>query len=70
MVFAAHKIQHQELYMTFLDLSKAFDTVDRLTLWKILEKAGYLTKFIKMIQPLHDNMTAAVLVDGELSSGF
>ena len=46
MVFAARQLQeksmeqHQDLYMTFVDLTKAFDTVSREGLWKIMSKFG------------------------------
>ena len=44
MIFAARQLQekcieqHQDLYMTFVDLTKAFDTVSRAGLWKIMRK--------------------------------
>ena len=46
MVFAACQLQeksmeqHQDLYMTFVDLTKAFDSVSREGLWKIKSKFG------------------------------
>ena len=48
MVFAAHQMQekcqeqYQDLYMTFVDLTKAFDTVNRGGLWLIMAKFGCL----------------------------
>jgi len=42
MVFVARLLQekcreqHRPLYMAFIDLSKAFDTIDRAILWKTL----------------------------------
>ena len=45
MIFTARqeKCQGQniDLYMTFVDLTKAFDTVSRDGLWKIMAKFGY-----------------------------
>ena len=44
MLFAACKLQekcmeqHRDLYTTFVDLTKAFDTVSREGLWKIYKK--------------------------------
>ena len=40
--------QNMDLYMTFADLTKAFDTVSREGLWKIIAKFGCPTKFIAM----------------------
>ena len=44
MIFAARQLQekcmeqHRDLYTTFMDLTKAFDSVSREGLWKITEK--------------------------------
>ena len=46
MIFSARQLQEKckeqnlPLYQCFIDLSKAFDTVNRSTLWKILLKLG------------------------------
>lgn len=32
--------QHQDLYLAFIDLTKAFDTVIRELLWSVLRKFG------------------------------
>ena len=56
MIFTARQLQEkcQEqnmgLYMTFVDLTKAFDTVSREGLWKIMAKVGCPTKFIAMVR--------------------
>ena len=38
--------QHQDLYLAFVDLTKAFDTVNRDLLWNILRKFGFPPTFI------------------------
>ena len=44
MVFVARRLQekcrkqHQDLFMVFIDLAKAFDTVSRPLLWSLLAK--------------------------------
>ena len=76
MVFAARQLQeksveqHQDLYMTFVDLTKAFDTVSREGLWKIMSKFGCPDKFVHIVRQLHDGMTARVLDDGGASDPF
>lgn len=76
MIFAARQIQekcreqNKDLYMAFIDLTKAFDTVDRKSLWKVLEKIGCPPKFVAIVQLLHDEMNASVLVDGQQSDPF
>ena len=58
------------LYMTFVDLTKAFDTVSREGLWKVLTKFGCPTKFIAMVRQFHDVMLAGVQNDGEFSDPY
>ena len=76
MVFAARQLQeksmeqHQDLYMTFVDLAKAFDTVSREGLWKIMSKFGCPERFVKIVRQFHDGMMARVLDDGNASDPF
>ena len=46
--------------MAFIDLTKAFDSVDRKFLSKVLAIIGCPEKFIKMIRLLHDDMLVDV----------
>ena len=56
MIFTARQLQEKcqeqnvDLYMTFVDLTKAFDTVSREGLWKIMAKFGCPAKFIAMVR--------------------
>ena len=76
MIFAARQLQekcmeqHCDLYTTFVDLTKAFDTVSRDGLWKIMGKYGCPGKFIAIVRQFHDGMMARVLDDGEPSDAF
>ena len=62
--------QNMPLYMIFIDFTKAFDTVDRTTLWKMLLKLGFPGHFTNLISALHTGMKASVKLKGELSSQF
>ena len=62
--------QHQDLYLLFIDLTKAFDTVSRPGLWSILAKLGCPPSFIRIVRSFHDGMMARVLHDGDLSEPF
>ena len=71
MIFAAHQLQekcqeqHLDLYTTFVDLTKAFDTVSRAGLWKIMAKFGCPDKFIALVRSICDGMQVRVQDDGE-----
>ena len=73
MIFAVRQVQEKcieqqmSLYQVFVDLTKAFDTVNRNVLWKILEKIGCPPKFVHMFKELHRNMKARVNFNGQLS---
>ena len=76
MIFTARQLQEKcqepnvDLYMTFVDLTKAFDTVSRDGLWKIMAKFGCSPRFIAMVRQFHDGMQARVQNDGEFSDAF
>ena len=56
--------------MTFVDLTKAFDTVSRDGLWKIMAKFGCSPCYIAMVRQFHDGIQARVQNDGEYSEPF
>ena len=76
MIFTARQLQEKcqeqnvDIYMTFVDLTKAFDTVSRDGLWKIMAKFGCPPRFIAMVRQFHDGMQARVQNDGEFSEPF
>ncbi|BHF63255.1 hypothetical protein SprV_0200624700 [Sparganum proliferum] len=75
MIFAARQLQKkcQEMrthqYSTFVDLTKAFDTVNR-GLWKIMQIFGCPERFIQMVRQLPDDMMARVTDSGAVSEAF
>ena len=64
------RAESRSRYMTFVDLTKAFDTVSRHGLWKIIVKLGCPPRFIAMVRQFHDGMQARVQNDGEFSEPF
>ncbi|VDL97516.1 unnamed protein product [Schistocephalus solidus] len=58
------------LYTTFVDLTKAFNTVHRDGLWKVMQKFGFSERFTHMVRQLHDGMTARVTGNGMVSEAF
>ena len=62
--------QQMPLFVVFLDLTKAFDTVNREGLFQILEKVGCPPKLLALTQAFHINTKARVKFEGELSDSF
>ena len=62
--------QDRPLYIVFVDFTKAFDTVGRTGLWKLLRKYGCPEKFTSIIESLHTEMMAKVSAGGETSETF
>ena len=76
MVFAIRQLQekcveqHQDLHLLFIDLTKAFDTVNRAALWTILSKFGCPPWFVQIIRSFHDGMFCRVIENGDASDPF
>lgn len=76
MVFVLRQLQEKSreqnkgLYATFVDLTKAFDTVSRTGLWLILERLGCPPKFLQMVIQLHENQRGQIRLNGDLSEPF
>ena len=60
--------QHQDIYMGFVDLTKAFDTVNRDLLWNIRRKFGCPSTSIANIQQFHIGMCAQIVMACSQSS--
>lgn len=56
--------------MTFVDLTKTFDTVRKDGLWKIMENSGCFSKSITIVQQSHDCMMFKFLDDRDESEAF
>ena len=48
-----------------MDLSQAFDCVNREKLWKILLSIGLDVKLVDFIRELHVSTTARISIDGQ-----
>ncbi|VDL96729.1 unnamed protein product [Schistocephalus solidus] len=76
LIFATRQLQEKcqemrtHLYTTFVDLTKAFDTVNRDGLWKFMRKFGCLERFTHMVRQLHDGMTARITDNGTAAEAF
>ncbi|KAJ2944193.1 hypothetical protein O0L34_g18171 [Tuta absoluta] len=76
MIFTLRQLQEKcrehrtPLYMAFVDLNKAFDTVSREGLYEVLRRVGCPPKLFNLVRSFHDNMNGSVMFDGERSTSF
>ena len=52
-------VTHQSLFFPFIDLTKAFDAVNRDLLWKGLSKFGCPPHFLQILREFHNCMSAS-----------
>ena len=57
-------------FINFIDYQKAFDSLDRNAMWKILAHYGIPKKFIDLIKCMYDDQKVRVLFKGKLSAEF
>ena len=62
--------QHKDLFLIFIDPTKAFDTVSRDGLWAILAKIGCPAKFANIIRSFHGGMLARVIDGRDISAAY
>ena len=77
MMFAVQRLQklgrkaRVPLFLCFIDLQKACDSVDRTLLWQVLARFGTPPQMIEVIRQFHDGMRACVRCDdGRCSEWF
>ena len=58
------------LYVCFIDLTKAYDSVDQTLLWTVLARFGVPQNMISVIRQFHDGMRACVRLDDKVCSGW
>ena len=75
-IFALRQLFHlahtwrRPMYCCFIDLQKAYDTVNRDALWVLLAVYGVPAKIITLLRDLHTHTTARVRLHGQLSQPF
>ena len=76
MIFVARLIQekcreqHRDLFIAFIHLTKAFDTVNRDLLWRVLRKFGCPPHFFSILREFHAGTSARVVQGREMSKNF
>ncbi|KAH9376412.1 hypothetical protein HPB48_022091 [Haemaphysalis longicornis] len=56
------------LYVALLDISKAYDSVDRELLWTILDRYGLEEKDVDLLRAIYANVTAQVVWEGHTAA--
>jgi len=52
--------KNEKLYVAFIDVSQAFDSLPHPTLWKELEKLGVSPEFLRIYKYVYSHTTATV----------
>ena len=74
MMFVVRRLQEVErkagvsLFMCFIDLQNAYDTVDRTLLWQLFTRIGVPPQMMAVIRQFHDGMRACVQPDDGVCS--
>jgi len=58
------------LYTVFVDFQKAFDSVDREVIWKLMRHYGFPAKIVNIIKQFYQDATCQVIHDGKLTDPF
>jgi Reverse transcriptase (RNA-dependent DNA polymerase) len=69
-VGAACGIYGVGLAKAYIDFTKAYDSINRHALWKVLKLYNVHPKLISLLQDLHSGTYAAVRLDGKVGSRF
>ena len=62
--------KQQPLIITFVDFSKAFDSISRPKMWKILKVYGIPVKIVEAIKCLYDYSSSKVRINNQYSEPF
>ena len=58
------------LLVNFVDYEKAFDSVDRNTLWKIMRHYGIPPKIVNLTEKMYDGTNCRIIHEGRLTDSF
>nr|VZI13848.1 unnamed protein product [Spirometra erinaceieuropaei] len=76
MILAVRQLQEKcqemqtHLYTNFVDMTKAFDTVDRRGPFKVMQEFGCSERLARMVRQLNDGMMAHVTENEAISETF
>ncbi|CAF5049100.1 unnamed protein product, partial [Rotaria magnacalcarata] len=61
---------NKPLFMCFIDIAKAYDSVNRELLWRICQSYSISEKLVNLLRMLYKDSKAKVKINGELSDSF
>ena len=61
---------NSDLIINFLDYEKAFDSIDRASLWKILRHHGIPEKVVNLIKNMYEGTSCRVVHEGQVTDSF
>ena len=61
---------NSSLYVNFVDYEKAFDSLDRDSIWKLMRHYGIPDKFVRLIKKMYEGMSCSVLLGGQRTDSF
>ncbi|VDP48841.1 unnamed protein product [Schistosoma margrebowiei] len=61
---------NSSLYINFIDYEKAFDSVDRTTLWKLLRHYSVSQKIVNIIRNSCDELNRKIMHRGQLTDSY
>ena len=62
--------QHRATYIAFVNLSKAFECVDRELLWSVLKRCDCSPGFTELVKEVYEGMKVGVRCGGDLFELF
>ena len=62
--------RHRKLYAAFIDFRKAFDSINRDVLWRILAAYGMEGRLLRMLKAVYSNVQSSVRCEGRYSDSF
>lgn len=57
-------------FINFVDFEKAFDSLDRNILWKLLQHNGIPIKLVNIIKCMYDGSAGQVIANGKLTDAL
>ena len=69
-ILSRRRARNGRMYLGFLDIRKAYDTVWRNGMWMRMKEAGVKGKMLRILQKWYEEVESRVEVNGEVSEWF